>query len=115
MSLQDSYREDNRAVNMGRTLKGIQHSKTAMVFRGPGSHDVLVVGSSNFTTSSRSNVEMGLAVTGPTESEVFEDYRRFFERLWEASTVFDGSAPRSEPPRRLRGKQPAPDDGDVGG
>ena len=99
MSLQDSYREDNRAVNVGRTLTGIQHPTTAMIHRGPGGHDMLVVGSSNFTTSSRSNVDMGLAITGPTRSEVFEDYRRFFERLWETGTIFDGSAQRSDPPR----------------
>ena len=76
-----------------------------MIHRSQGGQDVLVVGSANFTTSSRSNVEMGLAVSGPAGSEVFEDYRRFFERMWDSSTVFDGSAPRSDPPRRLRGKQ----------
>ena len=105
VSLHDTYREDNREVNVGRSLKGIQHAKTAMIHRSQGGQDVLVVGSANFTTSSRGNVEMGLAVSGPAGSEVFEDYRRFFERMWDSSTVFDGSAPRSDPPRRLRGKQ----------
>ena len=105
-SLQESYAGDNRAVNIGKGLKGIQHSKTIMV-RGH-TRDALVIGSSNWTTSSRSNMEMGVFVTGPAGADVFEGYLRSFEAAWNSGVTFDASAQREDPPRRrVTGKQQA--------
>ena len=52
VSVTDEYREVNRVVNG----TGIQHAKGVLI------DDVLIVGSCNWTTSSRSNYELGVLV-----------------------------------------------------
>jgi phosphatidylserine/phosphatidylglycerophosphate/cardiolipin synthase-like enzyme len=74
----ESYKQDRRAVNVGRSIRGLQHSKTMMVRVGDKSY--LVIGSANWTTSSRSNVEMGVSIEGQSNLEVFTDYAASFDR-----------------------------------
>ena len=68
----------------------------------------MIVGSSNYTTSSRANVELGLLVQGQWEDEIFQTYANHFERLWQTSEVFGGEDKKEEGKpsrRRATGKQ----------
>ena len=112
--LQETYAEDNRGSTIGRGLRGIQHSKTLLVV-GIDQVD-LVIGSSNWTTSSRGNIEMGVYIRGPIGTEVFEDYVKSFEIVWNAGTVFDSnSRQEDQPKRRVTGKQRPKADGNSEG
>ena len=86
-----------------------QHSKTFCLRGAEGAPSFLVVGSSNYTTSSRANVELGLLVSGSWEDDVFQTYVDHFERLWGVSELFGGEdRPEKETKpsrRRLTGKQ----------
>jgi phosphatidylserine/phosphatidylglycerophosphate/cardiolipin synthase-like enzyme len=85
----ESYKEDRRAVNVGRSIRGLQHSKTMMVRVGDKSY--LVIGSANWTTSSRSNVEMGVSIEGQSNLEVFTDYAASFDRIWGEAQLLQGA------------------------
>ncbi|CAK9066590.1 unnamed protein product [Durusdinium trenchii] len=89
-SIAEAYAGDRRGTSVGKSLKGIQHSKTFCLRGAEGAPSFLVVGSSNYTTSSRANVELGLLVSGPWEDEVFHAYTDQFERLWAVSEIFGG-------------------------
>lgn len=100
-SIAEAYAGDRRGTAVGKSFKGIQHSKTFCRRGAEGAPSFLVVGSSNYTTSSRANVELGLLVSGPWEDEV--------ERLWAVSEILGGEdRPEKETKpsrRRVTGKQ----------
>ena len=104
-----SYSEDNRQVSIGRGLRGIQHSKTLLVCHHDGKA-ILIAGSSNWTTCSRANLEIGTVTEGQGDHELFTRYRGAFEKAWEAGTVFDGSKSQPKGKQRLNGKQTVEDD-----
>lgn len=66
----------------GTNFCGHQHSKSIYLKGDPGKTSYLV-GSSNWTTSSRSNIELGVLTSGASESKYFRDYEEFYEGLWE--------------------------------
>ena len=108
-SLSNAYQRDNRSNVIGRGLRGIQHSKSLLVSEAEGATGRLVLGSSNFTTSSRANAELGVSLVGDMHHQVFRDYVAHFELLWSTAQIFDGS--EQEPRRRMTGKQrPVEDD-----
>ena len=102
-SLSEAYQRDNRSNVIGRGLRGIQHSKSLLVSEAEGSTGRLVLGSSNFTTSSRANAELGVSLVGDVHHQVFQDYVAHFELLWSTAQIFDGS--EQETRRRITGKQ----------
>ena len=108
-SIAEAYAGDRRGASVGKSLKGIQHSKTFCRRGAEGAPSFLVVGSSNYTTSSRANVELGLLVSGPWEDEVFRAHTDQFERLWAVSEILGGEdRPEKETKpsrRRVTGKQ----------
>ena len=104
-SLLESYTADGRMTTIGKSLKGIQHSKTLLIKGDTESY--LLVGSSNWTTSSRSNTEFGFLLQGNPKHEAFQRFEERFYELWNTAWVFDASSQSSEPVRRRRtGKQP---------
>ncbi|CAK9002134.1 Retrovirus-related Pol polyprotein from transposon 412 [Includes: Protease [Durusdinium trenchii] len=86
-SLSKAYAEDSRSTTAGSGLKGIQHSKTCFVENGKVGH--LVVGSCNWTTSSKANRESGVVITADVDHRVFQAFKEHFEEDWEESQVFD--------------------------
>ena len=85
----ESYKEDRRAVNVGRSIRGLQHSKTMLV--RTADKTCLVIGSANWTTASRSNVEMGVSIEGRSDLEVFTDYAANFDRIWQEAQLPQGA------------------------
>jgi len=65
-SIAEAYEGDRRGTSVGKSLKGIQHSKTLCLKGRVGSPSYMIVGSSNYTTSSRANVELGFLGVHPT-------------------------------------------------
>ena len=57
-SVRDAYVNDNRDVRVWSGLQGLHHAKSILVLRATSAAD-LVVGSTNWTTSSRANRECG--------------------------------------------------------
>ena len=82
LNVSQAYERDNRAVRLGRKLRGLQHGKSAYVQtdredrRSPVQ---LVVGSCNLTTSSKANYEAGVALEMSQESETAKKWLRAFE------------------------------------
>jgi phosphatidylserine/phosphatidylglycerophosphate/cardiolipin synthase-like enzyme len=82
LNVSQAYERDNRAVRLGRKLRGLQHGKSAYVQtdredrRSPVQ---LVVGSCNLTTSSKANYEAGVALEISQESETAKKWLRAFE------------------------------------
>ena len=83
---------DNRAVRLGRKLRGLQHGKSAYVQtdredrRSPVQ---LVVGSCNLTTSSKANYEAGVALEISQESETAKKWLRAFEEIYEGGITIE--------------------------
>jgi phosphatidylserine/phosphatidylglycerophosphate/cardiolipin synthase-like enzyme len=77
VSIMEAYREVGRSV--ASHIKGAQHSKTVLV------DEVLLVGSCNWTTASRSNFETGALIhLAPEEIEAAHG---LFNSRWEQATV----------------------------
>ena len=74
-----AYRADGRSAGRGSGRRGAMHSKLMLADR------VLIIGSTNFTTSSQANVEVSVRTSLSIE-EAAEVKRRIFE-------VFDGADP----------------------
>ena len=85
-----------RQVAVGAS-RGIQHAKTLLV----RSHGQASLSSSNWTTSSRANIEMGLLVEGSESEEVFQSYIVAFDSLWSEAMLFEAGK-EAEPEPRLR-------------
>ena len=75
-SVRDAYMSDNRDVRVGSGLQGLHHAKSILVLRASSAAE-LVVGSTNWTTSSRANRECGLFLK-------FTSSRANFVRDWVA-------------------------------
>ena len=80
------YGAINRRI--GGTFIGHQHSKTIYLKGEPGKTSYLLVGSSNWTTSSRANIELGMLVRDVSGSKIFSDYEEFYEGLWKEGKPF---------------------------
>ncbi|CAK9071601.1 unnamed protein product, partial [Durusdinium trenchii] len=86
-SLAKTYKEDGRAVRVGANLKGIQHAKSCLVMTAV--HAYLVLGSCNWTTSSKSNRESGLLLTMPKEHQSVRDFLSHFSESWDAGASLE--------------------------
>ena len=65
-SVRDTYMSDNRDVRVGSGLQGLHHAKSVLVLRASSAAE-LVVGSTNWTTSSRANRECGVFLQTSTQ------------------------------------------------
>ncbi|CAE7261643.1 unnamed protein product [Symbiodinium sp. CCMP2592] len=71
-SVRDAYVADGRGPAVGAGLKGLHHAKALL--RSGGSCAELVVGSLNWSTSSKANLECGVLLTLAQDAEVVGDY-----------------------------------------
>ena len=86
-SVREAYVQDGRGPVVGGGLKGLHHAK-ALLLVGDTTAE-LVVGSLNWTTSSKANSECGVHLVLASSSPVVTDYSREFDRV-------SGSAERLE-------------------
>ena len=109
-SLQKAYQGDNRTVTVGSGLKGIQHAKSCIVLAEGRAH--LLLGSCNWTTSSRANRESGVKLSGPSSHQVFQDIIQHFEIGWSEGFSLEQhleGSQQEKPRKRLTGKQRDPE------
>ena len=77
-SVRDAYAQDGRGARVGSGIQGLHHSKALCLLRPDGA--VLLVGSLNFTASSKANSETGLrletAKAHPATVSFVEEFQR---------------------------------------
>ena len=77
-SVRDAYARDGRGAKVGTGIQGLHHAKALCLLRPDGA--VVLIGSLNFTTSSKANAEAGLrlevAKTHPVAQSYIEDFQR---------------------------------------
>ena len=76
---------------MGAGLKGLHHAKALLVV-GETTAD-LIVGSLNWSTSSKANAECGLRLTVASGAPVVSDFIRDFESMFSGGSALDDSRP----------------------
>ena len=86
-NLAKTYQEDGRSVKIGSGLKGIQHAKSCLVLAPPQAY--MVIGSSNWTTSSKSNREAGVLLTLPQDHQCVRDFQDHFFESWNGAALLE--------------------------
>ena len=83
-SVRGAYESDNRGANIGGGLKGLHHAKSVLLGTRDGTQ-YLIIGSCNFTTSSKANWESGVLVKvdGPdgASSALIRDWMESFQEV----------------------------------
>ena len=87
---------------MGGSIRGIIHGKSCLLVEGRRA--LSLIGSCNWTTSSKSNLEFGIQVDLDAESEFVKDYLAHFEGTWAQAESLD-SLSQDPGARRNRRKQ----------
>ena len=87
----ESHKEDRRTTTVGKGIRGLQHPKTMLVRMANKSY--LVIGSANWTSSSRSSVEMGVSIASRSDLKVFTDYAAKFDKIGEEAHLPQGVQP----------------------
>ena len=72
---------------MGSSIRGIIHGKSCLLVEG--CRALSLVGSCNWTTSSKSNLEFGVQVEVNAEGEFVRDYLAHFEGTWAQAESLD--------------------------
>ena len=83
-SVNQAYASDNRSVQIGRNLKGLHHAKSLFTQEQAGCSVNLLVGSCNFTTSSKANKEAGVGLVLAEESATIRSWLAAFEEVFSA-------------------------------
>ncbi|CAE7236726.1 pol [Symbiodinium natans] len=78
-SLRDAYARDGRGAKVGTGIQGLHHAKALCLLRPDGA--VVLIGSLNFTTSSKANAEAGLKLEVPKTHPVAQSYVEDFQRV----------------------------------
>ena len=87
-SVRTAYLSDQREISaMGGSIRGIIHGKSCLLVEGRRA--LSLVGSCNWTTSSKSNLEFGIQVELDAESEFVKDYLAHFEGTWAQAESLD--------------------------
>ena len=87
-SVREAYSADGRDIgSMGASIKGVIHGKNCLVVEGR--HSLCLVGSCNWTTSSKSNLEFGVEIEIDTESQFVKNYLDHFEGAWQRASSLD--------------------------
>ena len=107
-SVRNAYLADRREISaMGGSIRGIIHGKSCLLVEGRRA--LSLVGSCNWTTSSKSNLEFGVQVEVDAESEFVKDYLAHFEGTWAQAESLDSLSQDPEARRNRRNKSSASD------
>lgn len=82
-SVSAAYQADRRKVKVGSGLQGLHHAKSALICSGRVNH--MIVTSCNWTTSSRSNREVGVLISTSETSGLVADWLMSWQECLEAS------------------------------
>ena len=102
-SLADEYKAAGRSSNVGG-LVGIQHSKLLFAKYSGNTH--VLIGSANWSTSSRCNVEVSVHLTGNSQSEPMQALEHELDELFRqgieltVAETLNAQRSRSQSPRR---------------
>ena len=86
-SVRDAYVSDGRGAAVGAGLKGLHHAKAPLVIGDKTAE--LVVGSLNWSTSSKANSECGLRLAVASDAPVVTDFVRDFEAVFAGAALLD--------------------------
>ena len=104
-SVRAAYLADKREIAaMGHSIRGIIHGKGCLLVEGRRA--LSLVGSCNWTTSSKSSLEFGVQVELDAESEFVKDYLAHFEGTWAHAAHLDSLSQDPEARRNMRNKLP---------
>ncbi|CAE7642797.1 pol, partial [Symbiodinium sp. CCMP2592] len=90
-SVRDAYVADGRGPAVGAGLKGLHHAKALLRVRSDGAE--LVVGSLNWSTSSKANLECGVHLTLLQDAESVGDFVRDFDTCFSAGIKLEDAKP----------------------
>ena len=90
-SVRDAYLSDGRGATVGAGLKGLHHAKALLVVGETTAE--LIVGSLNWSTSSKANSECGLHLTVTSGAPVVVDFIRDFETVFAGASALDDAKP----------------------
>ena len=90
-SVRDAYVSDGRGAAVGAGLKGLHHAKALLVISDKTAE--LVVGSLNWSTSSKANSECGLRLAVASDAPVVTDFVRDFEAVFAGAALLDEFKP----------------------
>ena len=90
-SVRDAYLSDGRGATVGAGLKGLHHAKALLVVGETTAE--LIVGSLNWSTSSKANSECGLHLTVASGAPVVVDFIRDFETVFAGASALDDAKP----------------------
>ena len=94
-SVRDAYARDGRGAKVGTGIQGLHHAKALCLLRPDGA--VVLIGSLNFTTSSKANAEAGLKLEVPKTHSVVQSYIEDFQRVSaEAFSLDEAAAKRPQ-------------------
>ena len=107
-SLKNAYPEDQREISaMGSSIRGIIHGKSCLLV--DGRRALSLVGSCNWTTSSKSNLEFGVQVELDAENEFVKGFLAHFEGTWLQADSLDSLSQDPESRRNKRNKSSTSD------
>ncbi|CAE7685788.1 pol [Symbiodinium sp. KB8] len=90
-SVRDAYAADGRGAVVGAGLKGLHHAKALLVVGDTAAE--LIVGSLNWSTSSKANSECGLRLAVASGAPVVVDFIRDFEAIFAGASPLDDVKP----------------------
>ncbi|CAE7521007.1 unnamed protein product [Symbiodinium microadriaticum] len=100
-SVRDAYLADGRGAAVGSGLKGLHHSK-AVLLAGETAAD-LIVGSLNWSTSSKANSECGVQLGLAPNAPITADFLREFQKVHEAAERLEDAKPPGVKPAAATG------------
>lgn len=89
LGVNEAYRSDGRAVRVGAKLQGLHHAKSILVHCHPGDEVKILIGSCNFTTSSKANREASIGLTTKQGTELVRHWESAFEEVFESGSSID--------------------------
>ena len=90
-SVRDAYLSDGRGATVGAGLKGLHHAKALLVVGETTAE--LIVGSLNWSTSSKANSECGLHLAVASGAPVVVDFIRDVESVFAGASALDDAKP----------------------
>jgi hypothetical protein len=89
LGVNQAYRSDGRSVRVGSRLQGLHHAKSVMIWCHPGDKVDMLVGSCNFTTSSKANKEASIGISVNSGTELVRRWESAFEEAFENGSNID--------------------------
>lgn len=89
LGVNQAYRSDGRSVRVGSRLQGLHHAKSVMIWCHPGDEVDMLVGSCNFTTSSKANKEVSVGISVSSGTELVRRWESAFEEAFENGSNID--------------------------